>query len=104
MSSRPERSLGCSGVSWGIRLIYDLSQIDHPVGYRPVESDDTARAAEAIANLIEPGSAATAITWCSEVVLTRPARHQTGARIGDLISYQNDGKDSTAIASKVENA
>jgi hypothetical protein len=25
-------------------------------------------------------------------------------RIGDLISYQNDGKDSTAIAGKVENA
>jgi hypothetical protein len=24
--------------------------------------------------------------------------------IGDLISYQNDGKDSTAIAGKVENA
>jgi hypothetical protein len=25
-------------------------------------------------------------------------------RFGDLISYQNDGKDSTAIAGKVENA
>ena len=24
--------------------------------------------------------------------------------VGDLISYQNDGKDSTAIAGKVENA
>jgi hypothetical protein len=28
----------------------------------------------------------------------------TPRRVGDLISYQNDGKDSTAIAGKVENA
>jgi hypothetical protein len=33
-----------------------------------------------------------------------PARQPGERGIGDLISYQNDGKDSTAIAGKVENA
>ena len=34
----------------------------------------------------------------------RRSRSGLALRIGDLISYQVDGKDSTAIAGKVENA
>jgi hypothetical protein len=45
----------------------------------------------------EPGSAAAAITGCSEVVLTGPGRYQTGARIGDLGHAASEIRSRTVI-------